>query len=109
MFDCPDGQFFGGLRGLRLSPLSSTRSQTPIPPQTVASMEALGSSATAPVLIRTYKKEAEFEIWKQKSDGHYALLKILSDVPLVGAARTRRSARATARFRRGSIRSRPAR
>ena len=29
----------------------------------------------APVLIRTYKKEAEFEIWKMKSDGRYALLK----------------------------------
>jgi murein L,D-transpeptidase YafK len=27
------------------------------------------------VLIRTYKKEAEFEIWKMKSDGRYALLK----------------------------------
>ena len=27
------------------------------------------------MLIRTYKKEAEFEIWKMKSDGQYALLK----------------------------------
>jgi murein L,D-transpeptidase YafK len=27
------------------------------------------------VLIRTYKQEAEFEIWKAKSDGQYALLK----------------------------------
>ena len=29
----------------------------------------------APMLIRTYKKEAEFEIWKMRSDGRYALLK----------------------------------
>jgi murein L,D-transpeptidase YafK len=38
-------------------------------------MEALGSSKEAPVLIRSYKKEAEFEIWKMKADGHYAYLK----------------------------------
>ena len=38
-------------------------------------MEALGTTASAPTLIRTYKKEAEFEIWKKKSDGQYALLK----------------------------------
>jgi murein L,D-transpeptidase YafK len=38
-------------------------------------MSALGSDANAPVIFRAYKKEAEFEIWKQKSDGQYALLK----------------------------------
>ena len=50
-------------------------------------MEAIGSSKNAPVLIRAYKKEAELEIWKMKADGRYAYLKILPDVPLVGAAR----------------------
>ena len=38
-------------------------------------MEALDTSPSSPTLIRTYKKEAEFEIWKMKSDGEYALLK----------------------------------
>ena len=38
-------------------------------------MDKLGTTPSSPVLIRTYKKEAEFEIWKQKSDGQYALLK----------------------------------
>lgn len=56
-----------------LSPLS--RSYSPIPPQTVALMEANGSSKSAPVLIRAYKKEAELEIWKMKADGRYAYLK----------------------------------
>jgi murein L,D-transpeptidase YafK len=56
-----------------LSPLA--RATTPVPPQTVAAMEALGSSTNAPVLIRAYKKEAELEIWKMKADGHYAYLK----------------------------------
>jgi murein L,D-transpeptidase YafK len=66
----------GGLSGCEeaiLSPL--TRSLSPIPPKTVAAIEALSSSKSAPVLIRTYKKEAEFEIWKMKADGRYAYLK----------------------------------
>src|SRR4051794_14363839 len=53
----------------------SGRSLTPIPQKTLAMMDALGTSANAPVIFRAYKKEAEFEIWKQKSDGQYALLK----------------------------------
>jgi murein L,D-transpeptidase YafK len=53
----------------------SGRSLRPIPPQTLALMDKIGTTEAAPVLIRTYKKEAEFEIWKQKSDGQYALLK----------------------------------
>ena len=53
----------------------SSRAQTPIPDKTLAKMDDLGTSAKAPMLIRTYKQEAELEIWKQKSDGQYALLK----------------------------------
>jgi murein L,D-transpeptidase YafK len=54
---------------------SSARSLQPISQKTLAQMEALDTKASAPTLIRTYKKEAEFEIWKMKSDGQYALLK----------------------------------
>jgi murein L,D-transpeptidase YafK len=53
----------------------SGRSLRAIPPQTLAQMDKIGTTESAPVLIRTYKKEAEFEIWKMKSDGQYALLK----------------------------------
>jgi murein L,D-transpeptidase YafK len=53
----------------------SSRAVTPIPDKTLAKMDELGTSANAPMLIRTYKQEAELEIWKQKSDGQYALLK----------------------------------
>ncbi|MGH6835092.1 MAG: L,D-transpeptidase family protein [Methylocella sp.] len=56
------------------SPVTA-RSLAPLPPKTLAAMEAIGSSKNAPVLIRTYKKEAELEIWKMKADGHYAYLK----------------------------------
>jgi murein L,D-transpeptidase YafK len=38
-------------------------------------MEALDTAPSSPTLIRTYKKEAELEIWKMKSNGEYALLK----------------------------------
>jgi murein L,D-transpeptidase YafK len=53
----------------------SGRSLTPIPAKTLALMDQMGATASSPVIFRAYKKEAEFEIWKQKSDGQYALLK----------------------------------
>jgi murein L,D-transpeptidase YafK len=53
----------------------SGRSLRPISPQTLAEMDKIGTTESAPVLIRTYKKEAELQIWKMKSDGQYALLK----------------------------------
>ena len=54
---------------------SSARSQQPISSDTLAKMEALDTSPSSPTVIRTYKKEAELEIWKMKSNGEYALLK----------------------------------
>jgi murein L,D-transpeptidase YafK len=51
------------------------RSQQPISAATLAEMDKLDTTPSAPTLIRTYKKEAELEIWKMKSDGEYALLK----------------------------------
>jgi len=51
------------------------RSQQPISAATLAEMEKLDTTPSSPTLIRTYKKEAELEIWKMKSDGQYALLK----------------------------------
>ena len=51
------------------------RSLRPISPDTIALMTQHDTTPSSPVLIRTYKKEAEFEIWKMKSDGRYAYLK----------------------------------
>jgi murein L,D-transpeptidase YafK len=62
---CEDDQLAGG----------SGRSLSPISPKTIALMTQNDTSPSSPVLIRTYKKEAEFEIWKMKTDGRYALLK----------------------------------
>ena len=38
-------------------------------------MTKIDTTPSSPTLIRTYKKEAELEIWKMKSNGEYALLK----------------------------------
>ena len=38
-------------------------------------MNEKGVSPTAPMLIRAFKKESEFEIWKMRPDGTYVLLK----------------------------------
>jgi murein L,D-transpeptidase YafK len=47
----------------------------PIPPQTVAIMTAKNTSPWAPLVIRTYKKEAELEIWKQDRAGRFVYIK----------------------------------
>ena len=51
------------------------RSQRPISSATLAQMAKIDTTPSSPVLIRTYKREAELEIWKMTSDGRYALLK----------------------------------
>jgi murein L,D-transpeptidase YafK len=51
------------------------RSEQPLSSATLAEMTKLDTTPSSPTLIRTYKKEAELEIWKMKSNGEYALLK----------------------------------
>jgi len=53
----------------------STRHLVPIPASTMALMESKGMARNDPILIRSYKQEAEMEVWKRASDGRYALLK----------------------------------
>ena len=38
-------------------------------------MAAKGMTKADPIVIRSFKKESEMEIWKRGSDGKYALLK----------------------------------
>ncbi len=56
-------------------PTADERSRATIPASTLAMMESKGTSRSAPVLIRAYKKEAELEVWKMKPDGRYVHLK----------------------------------
>ncbi|MBM1170174.1 L,D-transpeptidase family protein [Microvirga arabica] len=53
----------------------STRHLAPIPAATMALMETKGMSKNDPILMRSYKKESEIEVWKRGRDGRYALLK----------------------------------
>jgi murein L,D-transpeptidase YafK len=58
-----------------LSSRSPTRHLSPIPPATMALMSSKGMSKSDPIVIRSFKKEAEMEVWKRGQDGRYALLK----------------------------------
>jgi murein L,D-transpeptidase YafK len=54
---------------------ASTRHLAPIPPKTLALMSAKGVSSSEPILMRSFKKESEIEVWKRRADGKYTLLK----------------------------------
>ncbi len=47
----------------------------PIPAATLALMAAKRTNAAAPLVVRTFKKEAELEIWKQDADGRFVYIK----------------------------------
>lgn len=53
----------------------SARHNVPIPSATYALMSEKGMSKSQPIVIRSYKKESELEVWKKRADGKYALLK----------------------------------
>jgi murein L,D-transpeptidase YafK len=54
---------------------ASSRHMAPVPPATVSLMAEKGMAKADPIVIRSYKKEAEVEIWKRAKDGRFALLK----------------------------------
>jgi murein L,D-transpeptidase YafK len=51
------------------------RAYHPIPQATLDLMATKGATEMSPVLIRTFKKEAEFEVWKMGADGRYVYIK----------------------------------
>jgi murein L,D-transpeptidase YafK len=53
----------------------NAKANAPIPASVLALMGTKNTSPSAPVLIRTYKKEAELEVWKLAKDGRYVHLK----------------------------------
>ncbi|MDX7953540.1 hypothetical protein P7D22_20450 [Lichenihabitans sp. Uapishka_5] len=55
--------------------MTGYKAYSPLSPETIALMKAKDTDQNAPMLIRAYKKEAEFEVWKQKKDGTYVHLK----------------------------------
>ncbi len=53
----------------------SSRASQPLSRQMLALMETKGVTPSSPLLIRGFKKESEFEVWKMRPDGTYVLLK----------------------------------
>jgi murein L,D-transpeptidase YafK len=51
------------------------RASKPMSDQLLAEMHDKGMAPNSPILIRAFKKEAEVEVWKMRTDGHYALFK----------------------------------
>ncbi len=47
----------------------------PIPYETQGLMQLKGVNAASPIFMRIFKEESELEIWKQRDDGRYTLLK----------------------------------
>lgn len=54
---------------------TSARARQPLSPKTLALIEEKGMTPESPILVRIFKQESELEVWKQKKDGDFALLK----------------------------------
>lgn len=63
------------LIGCQETGIDRKKALAPIPSRTLALMSAKGMSSSDPIIVRSYKKEGELEIWKMRKDGRYAHLK----------------------------------
>ena len=64
-----------GLTACQPQSVDDSRAYAAISPETLALMKAKGTTPEAPMMIRAFKKESVFEIWKMTDKGQYALLK----------------------------------
>lgn len=69
------GGLVAGLSSCAQDSYRSARDLAPIPAKTLALMSDKGMDPGAPILMRSFKKESEIEVWKLGRDGKYALLK----------------------------------
>jgi murein L,D-transpeptidase YafK len=53
----------------------SARALKPLSPAMLAELELKNMPKDSPILVRLFKEDAEFELWKQDTSGHFALLK----------------------------------
>ncbi|MDR7038294.1 murein L,D-transpeptidase YafK [Methylobacterium sp. BE186] len=53
----------------------NAKAEAPIPAATLSLMASKGTSASAPVLFRAYKKESEIEVWKKAAGGRFVHVK----------------------------------
>jgi murein L,D-transpeptidase YafK len=67
--------FAAGLAAALPAGAQPAKHLAPVPSATLALMAAKNTSASAPILMRVFKKESELEVWKLARDGRYVLLK----------------------------------
>ena len=58
-----------------LSSVTSERALRPLSSELAAEMEKKSMPKESPILVRIFKEESELEVWKQDSNGQFALLK----------------------------------
>ena len=63
------------LAGCSANDALDVRGDQPVPKRLARAMSAKDMALKAPVLLRIFKEENVLEVWKQKSNGRYALLK----------------------------------
>ena len=76
------GLLFASLCAVALAGCNSTggpgpnaKAMKPLSPETLALIEKSDMEKDSPIVVRIFKEESELEVWKQKRDGDYALLK----------------------------------
>src|SRR5262245_62092298 len=55
--------------------VATLRHLKPLPEKLAAEMEAKNMAKDSPILVRVFKQEAEFEVWKEDRTGRFELLK----------------------------------
>ena len=55
--------------------VAGARAMRPLPPALAAELDKKNMPRESPILVRIFKEESEFEVWKQNTDGKFALLK----------------------------------
>jgi murein L,D-transpeptidase YafK len=58
-----------------LTTVSSERALRPLSPEMMRDLEKKNMPKESPILVRLFKEESEFEVWKQDMTGRFALLK----------------------------------
>lgn len=66
---------FVAVAGSRHSYAGEADAQKPVPAETEAAMIIKSIPVEAPIYIRVFKEESELEVWKQRPNGRYALIK----------------------------------
>ncbi|WP_346432536.1 MULTISPECIES: murein L,D-transpeptidase family protein [unclassified Roseitalea] len=63
------------LAGCQASDIFDLAAEEPLPRDVVATMDSMGMTKASPIMMRIFKEEAVLEVFKQKPNGRYALVK----------------------------------